>query len=330
MVCGDGMWAGGGKQHGWERRNRAGGRGKRRDRRAEGHRHDKDVWRLSLTLCPGWAQLAVQGVCSRGRMHIEHSQAMAGGLLWGSPWGREHIPGGRGGGGLEQVPGQRQWGRKECWSNAGGSKATSVLHTSASWGCPLFPDNGNWHPSVSKATSAWDGDPAGCDALVYSSNNRDSRLLSGANKPAAPQAVLGLGFKHPPAPDHTSPCQPKGSFPLLGHYSSLSHFRAPSGMSRAGVLPLDHWALSPPPTTELFRDVCLSQRTPCAEEGGAVGPASGSPATSQDPSASQQPACTLSFPTVPSCASVLSMLPQVPAQTDLRWQPASETWGSGM
>lgn len=50
---------------------------------------------------------------------------------------------------------------KECW---GDSKTTPVHHTSAPWGCPLFHDDRDRHPYISRATSALDRDLAGCDA----------------------------------------------------------------------------------------------------------------------------------------------------------------------
>ncbi|XP_040983655.1 thrombopoietin receptor isoform X3 [Aquila chrysaetos chrysaetos] len=174
----------------------------------------------------------------------------------------------------------------------GGSKATPVLHTSASWGCPLFPDNSNRHPCASKATGAWDGAPAGHDAPVHPCINREGSLLSGAEKPTAPQPLPRLGFQHPPLLRTTHPhTSPEALSLSPGRCSSLSCFRAPSGVSRAGVLPADRRAPSPPPTAGLFWDVCLSQRTPRAEEGGEQwGWPAGSPAASQDPGASQQPA----------------------------------------
>ncbi|XP_074893508.1 uncharacterized protein LOC142035344, partial [Buteo buteo] len=175
----------------------------------------------------------------------------------------------------------------------GGSKAPPVLHTSASWGCPLFPDNSKRHACASKATGAWDGDPAGRDAPVHPCINREGGLLSGAEKSTAPPPLPRLGFQHPPLLRTTRPhTSPKALSLSPGRCSSLSCFRAPSGVSRAGVLPADHQALSPPPTAGLFWDVCLSQRTPRAEEGGEQwGWSAGSPAASQDPCASQQPAC---------------------------------------
>lgn len=73
---------------------------------------------------------------------MEQGQALAEGLLWGpaaggSPWGRRHIPGGEGGGGGLEA-GQRQWERRECWSNAGGAARSPLCFTHLHLGAVHF------------------------------------------------------------------------------------------------------------------------------------------------------------------------------------------------
>lgn len=104
---------------------------------------------------------------------------------------------------------------EQCWGQQGHPCPShiSILRLS------LFPDHRDRHPCASKATGAWDGDPAGRDAPVHACNDREGSLLSGAEKPTAPQAVPRPGFEHPPllhTQDHTPPRQPRGSFPLPG------------------------------------------------------------------------------------------------------------------
>jgi len=190
---------------------------------------------------------------------------------------------------------------------------------------------------ASRATGTWDGDAAGCDAPVHPHNNREGSSRSGAEKPAAPQAVPGPGFEHPPAQDHVPPHQPPGPFPLPGALLLLISlprtFRREQGRGASPRSP----GPSPPLTAGLFRDVCLSRETRRAEEGEQRGRLAGSPAASQDPGASQH-ACR-----VPShharlvegtCATAMptSMptLPQGPGWVGLRGKLASGTqvgWG---
>lgn len=111
---------------------------------------------------------------------------------------------------------------------------------------------------------------------------------------------VGQGFGYPSQPRTTCPhTSPQALSLSLGCCSSLSHFRTPSGMSRAGMFPPDRWALSSPLTAGLFRDVCLSSRTLHTQERGMVGPGG----------ALHQPG--------PQCKTVASMgavsLPSVPS-----------------
>lgn len=144
------------------------------------------------------------GVCSREWIYSANAADIGSGLVgsqsWGSPCGRQQMPVGRGGGrGLEQVTGHREWGEKRLLRQYWGQQDHPVHHTSAPWGCPPFHNNKGRQPYVSRATSASDRDPAGCDAAVCPCNDREHSLLRGTTCPQ------GRGLGIPPAQDHMPP-----------------------------------------------------------------------------------------------------------------------------
>lgn len=136
----------------------------------------------------------MQGCVAENGYTQQMQQTLAVGL-WGpkaggNPWGRQQMPVGRGGGrGLEQVKGQREWGEKgllkQCW----GQQDHACVSHICTFGLSPFRGQTTY---VSRATSASDRDPAGCDAAVCLCNDREHSLLRGTDMPP------GQGFGHPP------------------------------------------------------------------------------------------------------------------------------------